>query len=117
MPDTFKIYTRKHPKAAHAVVEVTIDWSGISEEDLRTLARNALVHNLHAEVAKMEGPIPERMMICAAAQVHRPPAAQEIYDPARLKKPKVEVPMDDKLRKALSGMSKDELKELFGMVN
>lgn len=114
MADSFKIFTRKTPQSAHVQVEVFIDWSGISEEEMKILARNALIHNLHAEVAKSTGPIPEKVFICARAQVHKPAPAQEVYDPARLKKPTVTI--DPKLKDALKGLSKDELKQLLGIV-
>jgi len=45
-----KVLLQKHPKAVHHEVEVVIDWEGISEEDLKFLAGQCLMHNLRAKV-------------------------------------------------------------------
>lgn len=112
MTDTFNILARRKREQAHRNIEVTIDWSGITEDELKILARNALIHNLHHEIRTGDGPFPEKVMICARAQVRKPPEALEQYDPARLKKPTVKV--DAKLEIALKGLTREELITLLG---
>lgn len=69
-----KVLLQKHPKAAHHEVDVVIDWEGISEEDLRFLASQCLMHNLRAKVRAgfYQGELPEVIEIAARWEVHHP---------------------------------------------
>ena len=68
-----KVLLQKHPKAAHHEVEVVIDWEGISEEDLKFLAGQCLIHNLRAKVRAgfYPGELPEVIEIAARWEVHQ----------------------------------------------
>lgn len=67
-----KVLLQKHPKAAHHEVEVVIDWEGISEEDLKFLAGQCIMHNLRAKVRAgfYQGELPEIIEIAARWEVH-----------------------------------------------
>lgn len=69
-----KVLLQKHPKAVHHEVEVVIDWEGISEEDLKFLAGQCLMHNLRAKVRAgfYHGELPEVIEIAARWEVHHP---------------------------------------------
>ncbi len=67
-----KVLLQKHPKAAHHEVEVVIDWEGISEEDLKFLAGQCIMHNLRAKVRAgfYRGELPEVIEVAARWEVH-----------------------------------------------
>lgn len=69
-----KVLLQKHPKAAHHEVEVVIDWEGISEEDLKFLAGQCIMHNLRAKVRAgfYRGELPEVIEVAARWEVHHP---------------------------------------------
>jgi hypothetical protein len=75
MKDQFKILTRRKKGESHRETEVTIDWSEVTESQLRTLARRALVYNFQCSIQKdPTGPFPEKITITAReeAQDHTP---------------------------------------------
>lgn len=104
---TFKILTRKKEGQSHRETEVTIDWTGISREDLMILAKNALVQDLQARIQKnMFNHFPEKHTIHAKEMVHKDSVALFDYRPAPIKIPAG-------LERLLEGMSQEELKKLF----
>lgn len=103
---TFKILTRKKEGQSHRETEVTIDWTGISHEDLVILAKNSLVQDLQARIQKgMFDTFPETHLIVAKSYVHRESAALMDY------KPKIKIPAG--LERLLEGLSQEQLRELF----
>jgi len=104
---TFKILTRKKEGQSHRETEVTIDWNGISREDLMVLAKNALVQDLQARIQKnMFNHFPEKVTIVAKDMVHKESVALWEYKPAPVKIPAG-------LERLLEGLSQDELRKLF----
>jgi hypothetical protein len=70
-----KILTRKHKNASHNETKVTIDWTGITTEQLKTLARRALIYSFQLKVTKDLIPgVPESWEILATeeAKDHTP---------------------------------------------
>lgn len=110
MKHTFKVLTQKRRGSAHAETEVTIDWTGVSQEDLMLLAKAALVYDMQASFAASSEAIPEKHLILAAGKVkHAPPMLMK-YTPKPKKAP--EIPVE--LEKYLKTLSAAELKQLFG---
>jgi hypothetical protein len=75
MQDKFKILTRRKKGESHRETEVTIDWDGVTESQLRILARRALVYNFQCSIQKdPTGPFPEAVILTARdeAQDHTP---------------------------------------------
>jgi len=75
---TFKVLTAK-PGQAHRETEVTIDWTGMTEEKLLTLAKWALVADMQARFVKGDLPIPAKHDIVAAEGFHAEPPAMMKY--------------------------------------
>lgn len=109
MKHQFKILTRRREGQSHRETKVTIDWAGISREDLMTLAKNALVNDLQARIQKSTGPFPEEVTLVARELVHHEPEALMQYRPVEKK-----VAIDKELEKLLKKLHPDELKLLLG---
>ncbi len=109
MDDTFKVLTRKHEKGSHYPTELTINWEGCTEEDLRTIARHALIHEFQARQFKREGPIPEKETIVAKAWVDKTPVMHCKYTPPPPKANKAMIELEN----ALALLSREEVKALF----
>ena len=106
MKHFFKILARRNAETSHREVKVTIDWTGVTREDLMILAKNAIVNDIHAGIRKGTGCFPAEITVIARNAVrHEPPALME-YQP---KAPKV----DDKLNDLLKKLSPEELKLLL----
>jgi hypothetical protein len=103
MKHFFKILARRNRDCSHREIKVTIDWTGITKEDLMVLAKNALINDIHASVRKGEGPFPTELFISAKDVVHHDSPALMEYQPPP---PKV----DKKLEELLKQLSPDELK-------
>jgi hypothetical protein len=111
----FKILTKKREGQSHRETLVTIDWSGISKEDLMILAKNALVQDLQARIQKEFQQFPTEYMIIAKDVVHKESAALWQYQP-REPRQQPEFPESKSLRelhKLLDGLPKEELELLL----
>lgn len=110
----FKILTRKREGQSHRETLVTIDWTGVSKEDLMILAKNALVQDLQARIQKEFSQFPAEYTVIAKDVVHRESAALWQYQP---REPRQQESHNDKasreLDKLLSQLSLDELKLLI----
>lgn len=111
--ETFKILTQRHKGESHRETAVTIDWEGVSERDLRILARRAIIYNLQVHIQKyLEGPFPQEYKISAReAAADHTPAMTCIFAP---KVPRVLA--KDKLDDLLAQLSVDELKQLEALL-
>lgn len=111
MDEPFKILTQRKKGESHRETLVTIDWDGVSEGQLRTLARRALVYNFQCSIKKdPTGPFPETVTLVArdAADDHTP-VMEIIFAPTVPKsKHAKDLSWDDVLGK----LSPEELKEL-----
>lgn len=107
--EPFRILTQRDKKGAHAETLVTIDWTGITQEELYSLARMALIHDMQARFVKDKSPIPEKLTIYAATQVHKPSPAMVKYCPPE---PKLKKETMD-LEKLLEKLSPEELRILL----
>lgn len=108
MKHTFNVLTRRDCAAGHENTELTIDWTGITEQELYKLAQNALVHDFQARMVKEKRALPEKYTIVAKQQVHEPPAALLKYCP-KPAKPKI----DKTLAAAFAGLTREELEILL----
>lgn len=110
MKHTFKVLTQKKRGSAHHETEVTIDWTGVSHEDLMLLAKAALVYDMQAQFVASPEAIPEKFEITAANVVRHAPPVLMKYTP----KPKKSPGIPPELEKYLQTLSAAELKVLLG---
>lgn len=104
---TFKILTQKKEGQSHRETEVTIDWTGITREDLMVLAKNALVQDLQARIQKnMFNHFPEKHTIIARDMVHKESVALWAYRPAPVKIPAG-------LERLLEGLDPETIRKLL----
>ena len=108
MTDTFKILTKKG--SGHRETEVTLDWTGVTEEQLKLLARNALIHDLQARIVKDIIPFPEKVTLSAVELANRRPVALDRWQPPEST---VTVKTSKTLEALLRQLSPDELLKLL----
>ena len=114
MKAEFKILTRRREGQSHRETQVTIDWTGISKEDLMILAKNALVQDLQARIQKEFQQFPSEYVIIAKDVVHKESAALWQYQPRELGPAKLpSVVVDKKLDAILRKLSAEDLKVLL----
>lgn len=110
MIEPIRILTQRRKGEAHHETLLTIDWDKITDEELKLLARNALIHDFQARLVKSEGPMPEKATIIAREQVYQPPVALMKYQPP----PPKPVKVSNELEKLLLNLSAEELQILLG---
>jgi len=103
MKTVFKVLTQKKAEQSHRETLVTIDWTGVTHEQLMTLAKWALTADMQARFVKSNSPIPDKWDIKACEQVKQEPAALWAYQPPKKKDPMEELlaKMNPKEREAL----------------
>lgn len=112
----FKILTKKKEGQSHRETEVTIDWTGISREDLMVLAKNAIVADLQAKIQRgMFDTFPVKTTIIAKDVVQHDSVALWQYQPreTRPSSPTGSKSTLDALEKALAKLSPEERKVLL----
>lgn len=110
MKHTFKILTRKKDSQSHRETEITIDWSGVSVDDLKILAKNAIVQDLQARIRHGEfDTFPVKVEIIARNVVHHESAALWEFKALPPKEKKV----DPVLEALLKNLTADEIKALM----
>jgi hypothetical protein len=110
--EPIRILTQRRKGEAHAETLVTIDWTGITQEELYSLARNALIHDMQARFVKDMAPIPEKHTILACVQVHKPSPAMVKYTPPPPKPTKMAPGLDE----LLANLSQEEIEILLGSI-
>lgn len=110
----FKILAQRKHGESHKEVKVEIDWSNITIAELKVLAKNAIVHSIHARIRGSTEPVPELVAVKAFDEVHGDPTLLRKFEPQQLnlkKKPKAVE--DDELTKLLARLSPEELATLM----
>lgn len=124
---TIKILVQPKPKAAHREVEVEIDWTGVSAEDMQFLAQQLILHNLQAKIRAgfYDGQeFPEVITVRAEWEIHRDCTGVKDYKipeswlsgedkPKPVKKVKKEKAASFSLEEMLKGLSPEDLKALL----
>lgn len=113
---TFKILTKKKEGQSHRETEVTIDWRGISEDDLKILAKSAIVRDLQAKIqAGVFDTFPDKVEVVAKDLIRHDPAGQWEYQPNAVRSANHSTisTIDKKLEKLLQELSPEELKALL----
>ena len=119
MRESFEILTRKKTGQSHRKTLVTIDWTGITEQELKFLAKQLLVYDLQARIqnGNFEG-FPQEITINAVDEVHIEKVCMKRYEvPASWKdgddkkKTKVEklTPLEQILNAKLSQAEIDQI--------
>lgn len=106
--DSFRILTKRG--SGHRETEVTIDWDGITPEQLKLLARNAIVHDLQARISKLSETFPEKAFIKASDVANRRPVALDQWQPPEST---TTIKVDDKLEALLKKLSPEEVLQLL----
>lgn len=71
MTERFEILTRKKEGQSHRKTMVTIDWSGITERQLKLLAKQLLVYDLQARIQRGDFEnFPAEITIVAKEEIH-----------------------------------------------
>lgn len=108
-----RIFTKKKETTqSHSLTEFTFHWDGVSENQLMMLAQEALIYHYQCAWLKM-GHVPEKFEAKVAELLT--PENPAVISPLTYVK-KVGVNKLDQLAQALSGLSPEELKALFGEV-
>ncbi len=105
------ILLQRKPHQAHRDLKITIDWAGISREDLMILAKNAIMHDVCWRVKHEEGPFPDEVIVMAKEQVHREPVVLSQFAPPKPKPSKRVAELAD----LLAGLSEEEKTVLLGI--
>lgn len=110
--DHFSILTQKAKGHAHAETKITIDWTGITEEQLRILARRCLVYQFQLAVQRDFIPgVPDATTIVARDHaVDRTPVIEVVFAP---KVKKVTAMPEDTIEDMIARLSDEERKLLF----
>lgn len=109
-----KILTRKRAHASHHETKLFIDWTGITTEQLKTLARRALIYNFQCAVQKDEiASVPEVHHISAieAAGDHTP-IIHRVFAP-KVEKLKTDQWPEDKMDTLIERLTPEEKAMLF----
>lgn len=120
MRTTFKILTKKREGQSHRETEVTIDWNGVSLDDLKILAKSAIVRDLQAKIqAGVFDTFPEKVEVVARELIkHDGPAEWEYQQPSKARQYETPSPQVSKavrqLDELLKTLSQDELRRLAG---
>jgi len=120
MQTKIKILTRRKLKGCHYESDVTIDWTGVTPEQMQKLAQIALIHNLQAKIRAELLTLEqlERITILAAEAIHEPSYNLIEFAPRSAKSELVDEEQvslsNTTLDKLLSTLSKEELLRLLG---
>ena len=116
MADFIRILTQKHRGAAHAETKITIDWEGITHDELVILARRALIYQFQIGVQKDLIPgVPEAAHFIAREHARdRTPIIEVVFAPkAQVKKPIEEPSIAD----MVAALTPEERRLLFAEVS
>ena len=108
--EPFHILTCRRKGESHHETALTIDWTGITDNELKILARNALIHDFQARcVRDKKNPVPERATIIAKNMVHQPPVALLKYTA-----PPPKVQLSREMQQLMKMLTPQELLVLLG---
>lgn len=114
MKSSHQMFLRRNSKRGHESVLVLIDWSGVSDKDLRMLAAHYVVNRAAHDLKDYEERLPESVEYRAADFVHTEPLVQKDYvipkswtAPAKKSKARKE------LEELLEGLSPEERRILL----
>lgn len=116
-----KVLTRFNRGRGHRELGIVIDWDGITQEQLKFMAQQLIVHNLRAELFHADGEFPEEVFVQARMAAAEQQPCNRKYDipeswksgtdkPAKVQKAAKTPP---NLLDLLSGLSKEELAALL----
>lgn len=111
-----KILTQREPKGCHVESEVTISWTGVTQEQLYKLAQIALIHHIQSKIKRkiIKGEALEKIRISAAEAVHEPTYCLIEFAPrAKVSKPSGDVTDDQFLNELLKNLSPEDIERLL----
>lgn len=110
MKESIRILTQRKKGESHHETLLSIDWSEMTEEQLRVLARNALIHDFQARIVKDHLPVPEEYCIMAKDMVNRTPVALFKFMPSAA----CTLTPDEELDELIAKLSPEERAQLLG---
>ena len=111
MKTDIRLLTRREGKKTHHETVLTIDWSGVTEEQLRTLAQWAIVHEVQARFFKGEQEPPETHLVKVAELAREQPTLNLKWCP-----PPPKIKFSKEFADLLAGLTPEEKEKLEGML-
>ena len=109
MQTEIRILTRRENRKEHHETLLTIDWTGITREQLMVLAQWAITHEVQARFYKAEENPPEKHTVVASTLVNNEPSILKKYAPIPKK-----VRIEKSVLAVFEGMDLEEIKKLLG---
>ena len=88
--DVFSILTQRKKEQSHHETKVAICWDGVTEQQLKIMARAFIVHVLQSEWKQGDEAVPEHCKVQATEMVH-----MEIFIPREYKVKEKLSPLDE----------------------
>lgn len=97
---TINIFTKRKAGGSHVPSQVVIDWSDMTLEMYRTLAEQAILHNIQSRIfdGKMNVEESAKVQVYARAAVHEPSVARMKLMPSRSEEELKELAEANKVR-------------------
>jgi len=111
--DVLNILTCRSKGQGHQKTVLTIDWSGISEEQLRVLARSAIIHSLQHLYRQPLHSVPEEHVVKAVDFV-KGELHEVLIDRPKPVRQQLKGAMETKLEQMLAALSPQEREQLLG---
>lgn len=105
-----RILTRKLTSKQHYETLVVIDWAGVTQEQLMTMAQWAIIHELQARYAKGDMEIPEKERVSAVEVAKEKPVMLLKFSPP----PSRPIKLDKQTQALFDTLTKEELLLLLG---
>lgn len=115
MKTSHRIYLRRDTKRGHEDVTVLIDWTNVSDRDIKLMASHYVLHRAERDLKGYDNALPESIEYRAADFVHNEPLVQLPEAPESWKSGTDKVEKKSKakvLKDALALLSPAELAEL-----
>lgn len=100
MFEDFKVLTQKAPGKMHRETKIFLDWEGVTESQLRVMAKTLIIYHLQAKWQKQSEAIPEEVKLKVSNCVHFDAPSNGLF---KAPKPK------DKLDKLLAMLTPEEM--------
>jgi hypothetical protein len=108
MHTEIRILTKRENKRGHCETKLTIDWSGVTAEQMLQIAQWAVIHEMQARYFKAEQNPPEKETVKVSDLIHDKPMILAKFTPAP---PKVKV--SKQLEDLLQQLSPEEIATLL----
>lgn len=112
MKTSHKMFLRRDGKRGHEDVLVVVDWSDISEKEIKLMASHYIVHRAAHDLKGYDHALPESVEYRAADFVHNEPLVTMPEAPEEWKSTGPSKALKD-FKTALKGLSAEEIRTLL----